>query len=374
MRRVISILALTMACSAAQSDPTPRKIGAPARAPFTLTPAIPPPSKTDTSVIVPASPAPITSPITSVRVLAAIDDGTASAAPVYARADQRVTLYALVVVGTQRYSDAPKLADALPLARAPAHTIAWNKIEPGAQSYSNNTDTGDFRFVAIDYHATPIEHADGGALLADVHPTLTPDHGHGLGTMRYQVVVSQGDRSIASPGVDAHRGAGSSGLTDAVMRVAVRRDDTYLGYLTEMFGQPYIWASAGRSDATHQSDRLEGSDCADLMVYGARRAGRHIAYTWTGGLPEVTRLLGSGMRDPSTGVYVDAKGKPVKFPAVGDLVVFPRHVGALVMDRGTIGVLDDQDIVIHTLFDSPKEEPIAQTGYADKAIEVRRFR
>src|SRR5438045_4018799 len=81
-----------------------------------------------------------------------------------------------------------------------------------------------------------------------------------------------------------------------------RRAATYLGYLTEMFGQPYVWASAGLTDATHQSERLEGSDCADLMVYGARRMGKRIAYTWTGGLPDVTKYLAAGKRGDD-GVY-----------------------------------------------------------------------
>jgi len=193
--------------------------------------------------------------------------------------------------------------------------------------------------------------------------------------MRYQVTATLADGTqVASPGVQALRGRGSGGLADSVLRVSVRRDDTILGYMTEMFGQPYIWASAGATDATHQSERLEGSDCADLMVYGARRGGKSIAYTWTGGLPQITKLLGSGTRDPETGVYLDAKGAPVPFPKVGDLIVFPRHVGALVVDKGKIGVLDDQDIVLHTLFDSPKEEKIIATGYGERPIELRRWK
>src|SRR5690606_945827 len=150
-------------------------------------------------------------------------------------------------------------------------------------------------------------------------------------------------------------------------------DDSYLGLLTEMYGQPYVWASAGLTDKSHQSERLEGSDCADLMVYGARRMGKQVPYTWTGGLPKVTKLLGAGTRD-AAGVYRDAAGTPLPYPQNGDLVLFPRHVGALFADRGQKGVLDDQDLVIHTLFDSPKEQAIADTGYAHYPVEVRRFR
>jgi hypothetical protein len=157
------------------------------------------------------------------------------------------------------------------------------------------------------------------------------------------------------------------------MRVSIRRDDTYLGYLTEMYGQPYIWASAGTSDAAHQSEHLEGSDCADFVVYGARRMGKTISYTWTGGLPAVTRLLAAGTHGED-GIYRDDHGRPLPFTRPGDLVLFPRHVGVLSVDRGTKGVLDDQDLMMHTLFDSPKEQPIADSGYADKPVELRRFK
>jgi hypothetical protein len=37
-------------------------------------------------------------------------------------------------------------------------------------------------------------------------------------------------------------------------------------------------------------------------------------------------------------------------------------------------VLDDKDIMMHTLFDTPRELPIADSGYADTAVELRRFR
>ncbi len=330
-------------------------------------------------------PAPIGNPavvtaITAVRIAAAVDHGAATDRPTYARADQRVTLYAVLEVGHTVFSDAPALVldghkvTSRPLSAAPAATLAWQRVEPAAASYSN-TDEHDanFHYEPIEYRATPIANAAAGSLAADVRPTLTPDHGDGVGTMRYQLVAQQRDHTTASAGPEARRGRGSGGLTDAVMRVSIRRDDTYLGYLTEMFGQPYVWASAGASDATHQSERLEGADCADFVVYGARRAGKHIAYTWTGGLPAVTSLLAAGTRGDD-GVYRDAHGRPVRFPRVGDLVLFPRHVGALVEDRGVIGVLDDQDLMMHALFDTPKVVPIAESGYADKPVELRRFR
>ncbi len=318
--------------------------------------------------------------VTRVVVVAAVGDAIATDRPAYARADQRVTLYAAIQIDDAAwFTDAPvlqlagKRVAARPLAKAPGHELRWNRVEPAAANISNG-DAQTFHYEPIDYRATPIERTTNRpAITADVRPTLTPDHGSGVGTMRFQAVVTQGARTIASAGPEARRGRASGGVTDAVMRVSIRRDDSYLGYLTEMFGQPYIWGSAGTSDKTHESERLEGSDCADFVVYGARRMGAAIPYSWTGALPSVTRLLASGERAVD-GIFRDAKGAPLPFSQVGDLVLFPRHVGVLAEDRGIKGVLDDQDLMMHTLFDSPKAQAIADSGYADRPVEVRRFK
>jgi cell wall-associated NlpC family hydrolase len=321
----------------------------------------------------------VTARVTSVHIVASVDGGAASDAPTYVRVDQTVTLFALIRAGDAYYSDAPtptlagKRIKVQPLARGPVIELAWSRIEPTKASMSN-TASGTFRFEPIEYALTSIVGSDNDASIApDVRPTLITDYGDGVGTMRYQLAVTQADRVLTTPGIAARRGRGSGGLSDAVTRVTIRRDDSYLGFLTEMYGQPYVWASAGLSDKQHQSEHLEGSDCADLMVYGARRMGKQIKYTWTGGLPSVTKLLAAGTRDEA-GVYRDAKGKALPFTQPGDLVLFPRHVGALAVDKGTKGVLDDQDLMLHTLFDAPKEQAIKDSGYAQYRVEIRRFR
>ena len=382
MKKLFVMLA---ACSAAQSAPTSSQSVSTAHTPSALPvhepshgAATTPAQRGDASANIFVGDAGVTTRVTSVHVVASVDGGAASDAPAYARANQTVTLFALVRAGDAYYSDAPSPAlankhiKALPLARGPRIALAWSRIEP-THANTSNTASGTFRFEPIEYATTRIDGATGASLVANVRPTLTPDHGDGVGTMRFQLAVTQGDRTLATPGIDARRGRGSGGLTDAVTRVTIRRDDTYLGFLTEMYGQPYVWASAGLSDKTHQSERLEGSDCADLMVYGMRRMGKQVKYTWTGGLPSVTRLLASGTRGED-GVYRDDAGKPLPFPAAGDLVLFPRHVGALYADKGEQGVLDDEDLMIHTLFDSPKEQAIKDSGYAQYRVELRRWR
>lgn len=322
--------------------------------------------------------------VTEVRVVSRVGDGAIDDRPKRATARETVVLYAVMTVRqgdrTLYFSDAgePVTVDGRrratrPMAEAPPSALRWFKVEPAAESMSNEA-SGRFRFEPIDYAETEVVAWRGRpSVTADVRPTRTTDRGAGLGTMRFMVVATTGDARVASPGRSARRGRGSGGLTDAVHRVSIRRDDTYLGHLTEMYGQPYIWASAGTSARAHQSERLEGADCADFVIYGWRRMGHDVAYTWTGALPQVTRLISRG-RPGEDGAYLDERGRPIPFPEPGDLLLFPRHVGALVADRGTVGVLDREDVMVHAYFATPREQAVGETDYRDAPIEVRRWR
>ena len=345
-----------------------------------------------------ARPDPAGPVITAVHLVSRLRDAPnvpADATPKRARADIGVTLYAVLEVevatgrgrgpargpaqGRERrlYSNAGRVRlgnrvhTTLPMDQAPVAELRWYKVEPTSENLSN-TATGRFRFETIPYAETEIRSwRSQPSADADVRPTRTTDRGQGRGTMRYKLVAITPSGTLATPGAEA-RGDRGSGLSDRVHRVSLRRDDGYLGMLDEMFGQPYIWASGGQPDARHQTERMEGADCADFVVYGMRRMGHRISYTWSEGLREHGRRLGAGTLR-ADGVYVDAGGVPLPFPRPGDLVLFPRHVGALSQDRGVPGVLDSADLMMHTLFASPREEPIADSGYADTPVEIRRW-
>lgn len=310
-------------------------------------------------------------------------DNIPTTRPKRTRADIGVTMFAVVETRIQRkrvfFSEAGKVRigsrtyKTRPMSEGPVVQVSWYKVEPTIETMSN-TASGNFRYERIEYSEVLVRPwMLQYQVEADVHPMLTPDHGNGVGTMRFKVIAKHRDITVSSPGVEAQRKGASGGLTDAVHRVSLRRDDSFLGVMTEMYGQPYIWASAGRSPRKHQSERLEGSDCADLMVYGARRKGYDIPYTWTGGMHEYTRVVAKGM-PREDGVYVDKNGEPIPFPRVGDMLLFDRHIGALTEDRGVPGVLDTSDIMMHTNFHAPREDTVESTFYRDAAIKVIRWK
>jgi hypothetical protein len=176
----------------------------------------------------------------------------------------------------------------------------------------------------------------------------------GLGTAAFQVSGTCDGVRTSSPGLESTE---NGGLSRRVFRVAYRLDDTPLGFATELLNTPYIFGSDGARGA-HQSDQLIGSDCADLVIYGQRRAGAKAPYTSSYGLPSQAPAL-------------TAK-TPVRR---GDVVHFPRsrHVGLLFEDRPPLGVLDASDLIFHTCWAQPTVEALADTRCASQPYRVLRF-
>src|SRR3569833_2577456 len=110
--------------------------------------------------------------IAAVLLVASVEVAIASDRPAYARADQHVELHALIESGKHVFGDvsAAKLGGHTvhpePLARAPQFSIAWNRVEPAAASYTI-TDGGAFHFTAGGGRATASAGARGTGRAAD---------------------------------------------------------------------------------------------------------------------------------------------------------------------------------------------------------------
>jgi hypothetical protein len=164
--------------------------------------------------------------------------------------------------------------------------------------------------------------------------------------------------------------------------VAVRRDDTYLGYVTELLNSVFIFGSAG-PDGRNQTDRLIGTDCADMAVYGARRMGKKVDYTNTYNIDQEAPVVATALSVDAHGVMLDAKGHPIQVgdgPGMarpGDLFHFPhsRHVAVFYEDREPKGVLDMGDLMLHACWAPPQIQPIGDnTRCTSLPTRVLRFR
>jgi hypothetical protein len=263
------------------------------------------------------------------------------------------------------------------LTGATARSVRWFKLEPTTSSVDNTQPS--FHFAPIDYQATPLSACDDRLTCpADVSPTVLPavEQLPGVGTMAFQVTVTT-DRgaTLSTPGVSEVK---YGGLTKAVHRVTVRRDDSYLGFVSELVNTPYIFGSAG-PDGRNQTDLLIGADCADLAVYGLRRQGRKAEYTSSYGIDRQAPERHRAVSLDEGGRALDGKGATVPFGPSGvhegDVLHFPgsRHVAVLWKDLPPLGVLDANDLMIHTCWAPPKIEPIGQTSCASLPWRVLRF-
>ncbi|MCB9648068.1 MAG: hypothetical protein H6730_15870 [Deltaproteobacteria bacterium] len=315
----------------------------------------------------------------AVIVLTTMDGGAARAVDVLARADQQVSLHVAVrEEGAGRcvlYTDAPKVRSGCVVRGWPkGWSATWYKVESAEAAYDNLAG-GRFAFAPIRW--TRSRWRDAVSVEADVTPILRQGlpEAWKAGTMRYQVAVSgPGGGVVWSPGLEEAAPGGPKRRND-IRKVTLRWADTYLGYMAELAGLPYVFGSAAQGREPHQAERRVGVDCADLMVYGLRRMGHDVAYRSSRTLSPVSRAVVPRITARKGGVYL-FEGAPITVGPdgvrPGDWLVFEGHVGAFVADRGQLGVLDEQDLLMHIAWRELAVEPLLRSGYGAAPFEIRR--
>lgn len=276
---------------------------------------------------------------TAPQLLSSVDGAAPTAASKYVRLGQMVTLSA----------------------RAGEGELRWYRLDPVDDAVDNTQPR--FAFKQLRYARVELEACRNARQcpheVAFAHLARSPVAGTGTTTFVLEVESAAGARQ-ATPGEDARV---FGGLGPQVHRVTFRRDDSYVGHLTELFGTPYIFGSSGVG-AQHQTDLLIGSDCADLAVYGQRRLGRKVPYVSTWTISDHAPLQ----------AVVEAPGQRVAAKE-GDLLLFPRtrHVGVLYEDRPPKGVLGEEDLLLHTCWAKPTVEALSETGCASWPVRILRF-
>ncbi len=329
--------------------------------------------------------------VTNVYILSKVgDNGIASSKPKYPTIGDKVNLYAIIkakedektvyfselqevtVQGNKISKEKIKKWDKTTYGNI---AINWSKVEPTQRILSNTFPV--WHWAKVKYSETPIR-STGWSIRADLNPTyLTPQKG--LGTMRFKIDVKYGRHKLSTPGKKSY---GKTGIKDDVHRISMRGNTgiPIIDWGYSFMNQPYIWGSASptRKDKDHQSEKHIGADCADLVVAAARKAGHKISY---GGSHNIspndvrkdTIFISRRPKSHTDGIYRKNK-KQIKIGKdnvrLGDIVLWKGHVGILSKDRPPVGYLSSNDLVLHTLFKEPAEEPISEI-YKPKFSIVR---
>ncbi|MEZ4467713.1 MAG: hypothetical protein R3F43_25545 [bacterium] len=344
-------------------------------------------------------------------VVASVGDAPAHEGPIESRHGEPVHLYAVLQDGPRYFTSAPALR--IGGRRIPAKRIApldapvtWSLVEPrqhhvatpypnfGNPAYSNSVLFGPrhgqwLGHDTLEYTQTPLHDAGPILTVTEARPLDAKlKRNKGLGTVRYAVAIDTPTGRVESPGAaDVIRG----GISPRVFRLSVRRGDDVRGWLTSLFNVPNVFGSAGQGKS-HQAERHQGADCADVLIAGFRKAG-HLPYTSVSGLYTHARVVSP--RPPPLepdGFYAltpEGKGEPVtlRFGAdvqPGDVMVLDYggraltgrtwdHVGLIDADAGT-GRPRSRPISCSTRATPGQAElaPISDHGYA--MVQLLRMR
>jgi hypothetical protein len=284
-----------------------------------------------------------------------VDGGVPEKRPViFLRAGQELELFVVVEKAGHYFSDAPqfklsgKIVCAQPLARA--GKMGWREITPALQDYDN-----------IRHPLAPVKYLTGTKIPGDVlSRRFTAAQ---AGTWYFT--------STAEPSLPAYLKTAEPLMREyegRVIQVVCRKDDSCLGYLTELLRTPFIMGPMVTRSGFHQTDQRVGSDCAEFAIYGQRRLGNLIPYGGpTGAKHYLTEIADGPFWPDGNGVYHNAKGEIVRTGRggiqPGDILHFGQQVSVFYADRGTSGCLDGDDLCFQSWGKTPEIISIRHCGF-----------
>ncbi len=232
-------------------------------------------------------------------------------------------------------------------------TVPWFLWYANAYTPESPKDRGWIGFDRIKYKQNLMKsYNDKWIIPADASPTdRRYNINKGMGVMRYAVEIKINNKTYTTPGI---KSVDHLGIKNDVYKLIIRKDDSYLGYITSFFNVPGVFGSVPK-----QVDNYIGVDCADLLVGAYKKwKKKNIPYTSVQGLVKRLKNVSDHMfTDKSGNIYSDEKLKKkvkLKFKP-GQIIVFDYpgtkkfyydHTGILYKDNGN-GILDGEDEILH---------------------------
>lgn len=151
------------------------------------------------------------------------------------------------------------------------------------------------------------------------------------------------------------------GSSETRYRLAVRRSDDYVGYLTELLGVPFVYAPSYIKGKGHQTDAGLGADCVAVVIYGMRRAGRKIRYVGPPALYNLMHKIGDSTRLNKIGIRA------------GDVLHFGFQTAVITQDVPPLGVLNDNDRIIESYHRYVEEVRFSDLPYRNMPFDILRW-
>lgn len=266
----------------------------------------------------------------------------------------------------------------------PPLDISWYQIRPKLKEYSNlwkqgYPDMGDIHIEPIDYEIVPLTGFRG----QDTIDLSTAVPSGETGTFYLGVEVGDVSEPFSSPsGVFSESSPLHLKYRYRVIQVVRRKDDSYLGYLTELFETPFIIGPRMTDQGVHETDARMGSDCAAFAIYGKRRQGYRVPYCGPLGIHRYLSVIESESLRPvpleHTEIYVTPDKRQVRTGdgglQPGDIVHFGEQVSVFYSDAGIKGVLDKDDLLLQCYGSRPTLTTLEDSGFYHLPLRIYRWR
>lgn len=218
--------------------------------------------------------------------------------------------------------------------------VKWQYLRPLALDYDNTAgcDSGANCVDIIEYEVLEIGSSN--------------DTGHTLGNKTVKDYVS-------GEGTYLFRSSDKKGVV--LHRVAVRRGDDYIGHVTELIGVPFVYYPSDEHDLGHQTDRGLGADCVATLIYGKRRIGNVIPYVAPKRLYDYASKIG------------DSTVLDITKIEVADILHFGFQTAVVSKDAPPVGVLSDNDKVIHSYHEYVEEVEFGSLRYREMPFDILRW-
>ncbi len=262
--------------------------------------------------------------------------------------------------------------------------ISWHLIKPRIREYSNlwlseKPDVGNVHMEPIEYVKVPVsELADEGQFdIGRLRLSRTP------GTFYLCVEITAGTAAGTQlPPVFSEISPLHLKYPYRVIQVSYRSDNSYIGYLTELFRTPFLVAPMVTDQGVHETDARMGSDCAAFAIYGKRRQGYRVPYCGPAGIYDYLTEIEESPLWPrasgSTEVYANDNGRFVKVGPggleTGDILHFGEQVSVFYADAGIPGLLDKDDYLIQCYQGGPLITTIEKSGFYQKPVRIFRWK
>lgn len=242
--------------------------------------------------------------------------------------------------------------------------VRWFALLPVADSF--NITGGIYEFAAgaaqwVRYSETAIGVTSNGNFLTANDIMIQMDKKWSFGTIR----------------VFAETGTNDTVVRSRILTVSRRLDDSFPGFLTEEFALPYVLGSYLLRDGNLLgSDTLYGSDCANFIIYSARKMGKHIPYLNPFQFRSYLKKIATEVRI-TNGLAVSMNkicrlnNDDIK---KGFLIHFGGHVAAVFHDNYPYGILDENDLLIHQLEGYPEILPLRDFKQAKSPFDIMIFK